>query len=112
MLIRTMLIAMLLCASVTATADFVTVSMAHEVALTDLRLPASTHGTLSFKPCDTCSFQTVRVTAATRYEVNNRDFDLAAFQEELERVPNREEETVTVLHHLESNTIEAVRVKF
>lgn len=109
---KTLTIAILLCLGVPAAADFVLVSKAHEVALRDLRLPGNTNGTLSFKPCDTCSYQTVRVTSATEYEANNRLYTLAEFRSQLENVGDPAEETVTVLHHLESDTIKAVRVKF
>jgi hypothetical protein len=54
----------------------------------------------------------VRVTALTQYEANNRSLDLEDFRKELGSVRNRQEVTVTVLQHLESNTIKAVRVRF
>lgn len=109
---RLSIIVILALAAVPAGADFVVVSKAHEVALTDLRLPGSTVGTLSFKACDTCDYRTVRVTAATEYEANGRLYELADFRKQLETVPDPAEETVTVLHHLESDTIKAVRVRF
>lgn len=106
--IRTLLIAALLVLSIPAGADFVTVVKAHEVALADLRLPGTAGGTLSFKPCGECPYETVRVTAQTRYETNGRSFTLEEFRRELESVGSREE-WITVLHHLESDTITAVR---
>lgn len=109
---KTLTIAILLCFGVPAAAEFVLVSEAHEVALRDLRLPGNANGTLSFKPCETCDYQTVRVTAATEYEANDRLYPLQEFRSQLENVSNPTEVTVTVLHHLESDTIKAVCVKF
>jgi hypothetical protein len=42
--------------------------------------------------------------------INDRDFALAEFKEQLERVRNRKDQIVSVLHHLESNTIKAIKV--
>ena len=95
-----------------ATANFEIVSKAHEVSLADLRLPGSTAGTLRFKACSDCDYQTVRVTAATQYEVNRQSVGLEAFRTQLSTIRDRREKTVTVLHHLESDTIKAVRVRF
>jgi hypothetical protein len=54
----------------------------------------------------------VRVTAATRYEANDRSLTLEDFRSELEQVRNPRDVTVTVLRHLESDTVKAVRVRF
>lgn len=112
MKIRVILLALAICLSLPAAANFEIVSKAHEVSLADLRLPGSTAGTLTFKPCRDCDYQTVRVTAATRYEVNRQSVDLEAFRSQLSNIRDRREKTITVLHHLESDTITAVRVRF
>ncbi len=96
--------------SLTAAADFRTITEAYEVDLTDLRVPGSENGTLTFKQCSDCGAQTVRVTGKTRYLINDRDFALAEFKEQLKRVRKRNDQNVSVLHHLESNTIKAVKV--
>ncbi len=96
--------------SLAATADFRTITEAYEVDLSDLRLPGSEHGTLTFRQCSDCEAQTLRVTGKTRYLINDRDFALAEFKEQLKRVRNRKEQNVSVLHHLESDTIKAIKV--
>jgi len=108
--IRKLLVLVLLGLSVAAAADFRTITEAYEVDLGDLRLPGSENGTLTFKQCFDCERQTLRVTGKTRYLINDRDFALAEFKKQLKRVRNRKDQNVAVLHHLESNTIEAVRV--
>jgi hypothetical protein len=107
---RKLLILVLLGLSLSAAADLTTITAAYEVAVTDLRLPVSENGTLTFKRCPNCDAQTLRVTSKTRYVVNDRDTPLAEFKNQLRRVRNRKTEAATVMHHLESNTITAVRV--
>ena len=107
---RKLLVLVLLGLSLAAAADFRTISEAYEVALSDLRLPGSENGTLTFRQCSDCEVQTVRVTGKTHYVINDRDFALAEFKEQLKRVRNRQDQNVSVLHHLESNTIKAVKV--
>ena len=94
--------------SLSAVADFTTITEAYEVDLSDLRLPGSENGTLTFKQCSDCETQTLRVTGQTRYVLNDRDLELAEFKKQLESAMYRKDETATVMHHLESNTIIAV----
>ncbi len=110
--IKTVLMAGLIAFSVPAAADFETVVAAYEVQLADLRLPGTANGTLSFKACEKCEYQTVRVTSETRYQANNRDFTLQAFRDQMAGIKNPKQQSVTVLHHLESDTITALRVTF
>ncbi len=110
MQIRKLLVLVLLGLSFAAAADFRTITEAYEVALSDLRLPGSENGTLTFRPCSDCEAQTLRVTGKTRYLINDRDFALAEFKEQLKLVGNQKSLSAAVLHHLETNTIEAVKV--
>jgi len=108
--IQRLLVLAILGLSLSAAADFRTITEAYEVDLRDLRLPGSENGTLTFKQCSDCDAQTLRVTGKTRYLINDRDFSLAEFKEQLKRVTKRKDPNVAVLHHLESNTIEAIKV--
>ena len=109
--IRKLLVLVLLGLSLAAAADFRTITEAYEVDLSNLRLPGSENGTLTFKQCADCEAQTLRVTVKTRYLINDRDFELAEFKEQIKRVKNRKDQIVSVLHHLESNTIKAIKVR-
>ncbi len=109
--IRKLLVLVLLGLSLAAAADFRTITEAYEVELGDLRLPGSENGTLTFKQCSDCEAQTLRVTSKTRYLINDHDFALAEFKEQLKQVRNRNDQNVAVLHHLESNTIKAIHVR-
>ncbi len=110
MQLRQLLALVLLGLSLAAAADFRTITEAYEVDLSDLRLPGSENGTLTFRQCSDCEAQTLRVSGKTRYVLNDRDFALAEFKEQLKRVRNRMVQIVSLLHHLESNTIEAIKV--
>jgi hypothetical protein len=112
MFIRKLLAALLIALSVPAAAQFELVSKAYEVPLSELRLPGTTNGTVTFRECETCDYHTVRVNAATRYEANDQEFALQAFREELEGVQDAGNVTATVLRHLESDTIKEIRVWF
>lgn len=110
--IRKLLALVLLGLSLSAAAEFTTITAAYEVSVSDLRLPGSATGTLTFKQCADCEAQTLRVTGSTRYVLNDRDLELAEFKAQLGNVRKRNDETATVLHHLESNTITAIKVRF
>ncbi len=107
---RKLLILVLLGPSLLAAADLTTITAAYEVAVSNLRLPGSANGTLTFKQGPDCEAQTLRVTSKTRYVVNDRGVALAEFKNQLRRVRNRRTEAATVMHHLKSNTITAVSV--
>ncbi len=107
---RKLLALVLLGLSLAAATDFTTITEAYEVDLSDLRLPGSENGTLTFKQCSDCEIQTLRVTGKTRYLINDRDFALPEFKKQLKRVATRKDHGVAVLHHLESNTIKAIKV--
>ena len=98
----------ILCA--TAAADFNTVTRAHEVALSSFRLPISPSGTLGIRKCASCELGAYRVTTSTRYTVNGSDVDLREFRRLMLQVKNRDRVAVTVMHHLESDTVTQVQV--
>jgi hypothetical protein len=109
--IRKLLALVLFGLSLSAAADFTTITAAYEIALSDLRLPGSATGTVTFKECADCDAKTVRVTGQTSYMLNDRYLELTEFKARLGKVRNRKDETATVLHHLESNTITAIKVR-
>ena len=109
-LAKKFLLGMLVCTSLTAYAEFTVITRAHEVALSDFRAPASTSGFAAFKPCQECQLLTVRVTPDTSYVLNNNSLQLADFRTALSTVTSREDKTVIVNHHLESDTVTAVSI--
>ncbi|MEM7431473.1 MAG: hypothetical protein AAF351_05980 [Pseudomonadota bacterium] len=86
------------------------VSQAHEVMLSDLRTPSSASGTVAFRACDECEHTVVRVTASTRYSINGKVVRFADFSKAVATASNRDDVAALVLHHLESDTVEAIDV--
>ena len=86
------------------------VSQAYEVALSNFQAPATANGAATFKVCDDCDRQNVRVTNSTRYQVNGRAVRLTEFKKAIAQVNSRSGVALTVLHHLESDTIELINV--
>lgn len=109
--IQRLLVLVLLGLSLTAAADFKTVTAVYEADLNYLRLPGAAGGTLTFSECSDCDLQTLRVTAATRYVLNDRNVSLTEFKKALSRITNRKDVIIDVSHHLESNTVTRVNVK-
>ncbi len=108
--LRLWISALLLALALPAAAQFRTVQVAHEVALADLRLPHSPAGTIGFKPCGECEYQTERVSADTRWTLDGRAVSLIDFRKGLARVTERDNVWVTVLYHIEENRVTEVSV--
>lgn len=109
--IRTLLLAILVCASLPAAADFRTVKRAIEVTLSDLQVPVTPSGSLIFKECDTCESRIIPMTRNTQFRVNGKDVGLKEFRKNVLAVRDRDSETIVVLHDLETNTITSVSVR-
>ena len=110
--IHRLLALVLLGLSLSATAaDFRTVTEVYEIDLVNARMPATEGGTLAIKQCDDCDAQLLRATAATRYVLNKQNVTLAEFKNALISVTNRKDVIIDVFHHLESDTVTAVKVK-
>lgn len=110
MKIKILMTALVLTLAMPAAAQFTTVQLAHEVALSELRLPSHVSGTIAFKGCSECPYQTERVSERTRYIVNGRNVPLAKFRSAVSRIRKRSEQYVTVLQHLEDNVVTQVSI--
>ena len=108
--IKSLLFAMLLGFSLPVAAEFKTVSLAHEVALSNFRVPPSLNAGVSFKTCDDCEMQTIRSTPRTQYIINGQPVTLKEFRKAVFKVRDRSNNIVIVLQHLETNTIVSVSV--
>ena len=100
----------LLSLGLSATADDQIVSLAYEVNLNNFHAPATSNGSASFKECADCTTHLVRVTPATRYAINGRAVQLGEFKQACMLANDRDEIAVTVLRHLESDTIQSIDV--
>ena len=86
------------------------ISQGYEIVLSNFQAPATANGGVTFQECDECERMTVRVTSETVYKVNGRPVRLEDFRKAIASVRDRDEVALTVLHHLESNTIEMIDV--
>ena len=108
--LKSLTIGLLVCLSMPALAEITTIARAHEVALSDFRAPASNAGIAAFKLCEGCERLTIRVTPETRYVLNDQSVQLKDFRAAISKVRDREDETVIVMHHLESDTVTAISI--
>ena len=108
--VKKLLFIFLLCATFSATAmgQGRVISQAYEILLNNFQAPVSVSSTIVFKECDECERQHVRVTEATLYSINGRSVRLEEFRIAILQTTDRDNKAVTVLHHLESNTIESI----
>lgn len=110
MRIKILLSVFVLALALPAAAEFRTVKAAYEVRLTELRLPQNEAGTIAYKTCGECAFQTTRVSGETSWVLNGRSMSLAKFREGLANIEDRDNKYVTVMHHLESNRVTKVAI--
>ena len=110
MKIKMIFTVLLLSLSLTAAAQFKTIAEAYEVSINDLRLPQSEAGTIAYKKCSDCDYETRRVNRATVWEFNGERMSLEKFRHALATVDRSENIPVQVLHHLESNQVTKVWV--
>ncbi|HZW59631.1 MAG TPA: hypothetical protein VFE85_04990 [Woeseiaceae bacterium] len=108
MTVRLLALTVLAALSFSARADFHTVQQAYEVALTNFQAPVSLNGMLTIRECDGCEPRSLRVDANTRYELNQETLDLQQFRKRLLTVRDRDNTWLTVLHHLERDTVTVV----
>jgi len=100
-----MLASVLLGLNLSAAADFAVVTEAYEVDGIHLRLPPGNAGIVTLKECSDCEWQTIPVTGATRYVINERSVDIAEFKK---RMIGARDAYTTVIHDLESDTITVI----
>ena len=96
--------------SLPSMAQFRTIAEAYEVRLSDLRLPQSEGGTLAFKTCDACPYESKLVSNDMQWILDGRSLPLEDFRRDLSTVTDRENTPVMVLHHLESDRVTRVSV--
>ena len=108
MKLKIIVAALMLGLALPAAAQFTTISAAYEIALSDIRLPQRDGGTVAYKKCAECAYETKRVDASTVWEINGKSMSLQAFRKALRNVENPDRETIQVLHHLESDRVTKV----
>jgi hypothetical protein len=96
----------LLCTSVSA--QFMTVELAHEVPLNEFVIPVTQNGTLNFRECSDCKSFSARLTPNTQYIINGNQVELSEFRKQVTAARSRSNRSVTVVQHLETNTVTSI----
>jgi hypothetical protein len=110
MKIKMIVTALLLSLSLTAAAQMKDSGAAYEVKMTDVRLPTSEVGTIGFKPCGDCDYETRRVNRSTVWEFNGERMSLKDFRLRFNAVDRSINVPVQVLHNFDSNLVTRVWV--
>lgn len=110
MTMKKLLTITLICIGFAASAHGDVISNAHELTLSQFTAPATNNASIAFKECDDCERVRTRVTNATSYSFEGRKVRLDEFRAAVAQVRDRDESFVTVLRHLESNTVLAISV--
>ena len=111
--IKTVLAVAVLCVASIATAQFKTVSQAYELSFEELQVPNSPNGTITVRSCEECDDIVLRATVDTRYLYNGEALSLPDFRRMMYRIRSealRSDTAVTVLHHLETDTLVSIKV--
>ena len=110
MKIKYLLSVLLLALALPVAAEFRTVAEAYEIELSNLRLPQNAAGTIAYKTCDSCEYQTTRVSTDTRWILNGQSMSLVKFRQGVAQIKDRKKRYVTVLHHLENDRVTKVQL--
>jgi hypothetical protein len=110
MKIKIILATIALVLSAATMADFTPVSEGYELSLSDLRLPRNNGGSIAFRTCSSCNYETRLVSSDARWEINGKATTLKQFRERMAKIADREAQWVTVIDHIELNRVTAVSV--
>jgi hypothetical protein len=102
--------ALMVFVSLSAAADFQTVELAYEVALSDLQVPVTSTGTVIFRECSECDPKVVLMTRHTQFLINGQVVELKEFRKNVFKIRQRDNKAVTIKHHLATDTITSISV--
>ncbi len=107
---KILIAALLLSLALPAAADFRTIQEGYEIALSNVRLPQIDSGTIAFKACHECLYQTKRMSSDASWAINGKNTTLKKFRLRLSSLTERSDMVVTVLHHLEKDVVTRVSI--
>jgi len=90
-----------------AAADFVSIENGYEVSLDEVRLPRNAGGTIAYKTCGNCDYQTSRVSPDVRWEINGKTVSYTQFQERAALLSGRDQ-SVLVTQNIKSKQVTKV----
>ena len=110
MKMKFLITALALLLTLPAAAQFRLITQGYEVALSDVRLPQADGGTIAYKPCSDCDYKTSRLARDARWAINGRVMRLQEFRKRMSSVTDRQDKTLTVTRHVETNRITMVSI--
>lgn len=88
------------------------VERSYELWLSDASLPRSAGGSVTFKACSECSFESIVVTDSTRYSLGDLQVSLADFRQHAQSlVQQRAGERTLLMVHYDIDTRRATRLR-
>jgi len=110
MKLKIIIAAFLLSLTVSAAADFKTIREGYEVAIGNVRLPQSKSGTIAYKKCSECPYETKRMASDATWVINGKATTLEKFRRRVSALDKRSAKIMTVGHHLERDEIVRVTI--
>jgi len=113
MKIRISMLLLALGLSMNAAADLVTVVRAVEVTTSNINMPTSTNGRLSFKPCAgecDAEFLSARLTPATEFKVDGSAQSFVDFREAFFNLPRGKDHYALVSYDAKSFIVTSVHI--
>ncbi|MCB1845014.1 MAG: hypothetical protein KDI09_18760 [Halioglobus sp.] len=111
MKIRISMVLLALSLSLSAAAEIVTVVRAVEVSTSNINVPTSTNGRMSFRPCsDACDaeYLSVRLTPATMFQVNGKTTDFIGFRKAFYDLARDKDHFALVSYDTKASTVTSV----
>lgn len=94
-----------------ASAQFKTIELAHEIDLVDFVVPVTTSGVINIRVCESCKTIKSKLTPNTLFIINKQSVGLQEFRSRLAAVRDRSNRSMTVLQHLETNTVTSIAIR-
>ncbi len=90
-----------------ASAEFIFIENGYEVSLDEVRLPRNKNGTIAYKTCSSCDYQTSRVSPDVRWEINAKTVSFAQFRKRAALLRGQDQ-GVLVTQNIESKQVTKV----
>ena len=94
--------------SATAAAEMRTHTEAYEIRASFVRLPQSEAGTIAFKRCAECQYETRQMASSMNWKLNGRRTTLAKFRKAMATVSDRDNQLIVVAKRVEDQRVTEV----
>jgi hypothetical protein len=91
-----------------AGADLKLITQSDEVVFGDVRLPQKEGASISYRPCAGCDYVSRRIATDALWQINDKSMTLIMFLDRTAHLNNRDQHSVTVTRHIDSDRITLV----